>query len=159
MTGAGGADHVDPGDCRVFPPGFGAEETLDISKIYVHLMFMSDTNWKSSRDDRLRDLDTLVEMTLSMIRMLKASAGDAASGPKAKSFARDLRLLTRSLEATIALRDKIAASQAARDARAALEAAELSAAKADGERQWPRLVYSRQGDARAKSKDRGPPNG
>ncbi len=123
---------------------------------------MSETRSKSSGDDGLRDLDQVIEMTLSMIRMLKASAGDAASGPKAKAFARDLRLLTRTLEATIALRDKIAASQAARDARAALRAAELSApipAKAAGERQWPRLVYSRPDDDRTKSRDRGPPNG
>jgi hypothetical protein len=132
---------------------------LDSSAAIVHLMFMNDPSWKSSREDRLRDLDKVIEMTLSMIRMLKASVGDAVPGPKAKSFARDLRLLTRSLEATIALRDKIAASQAARDARAALEAAKHSAAKASAERQRPRLVYSQLDGAGAKSKNRGPPNG
>ena len=122
-------------------------------------MFMSDPRWKSSHQDRLRDLDKVIEMTRSMIRMLKTSVGDDVPGAKAKSVARNLRLLTRTLEATIAVRDKIAASHAARDARAALEAAKLSAAKAGGERQRPRLVYSQPDDARAKSKDRGPPNG
>jgi hypothetical protein len=120
---------------------------------------MSDARLKSSHEDRLRALDKVIEMTLSMVRMLKASVGNDVPGPKAKSFARNLRLLTRSLEATIALRDKIAASQAARDARAALEAAKHSAAKASAERQRPRLVYSQPDDARAKPKDRGPPNG
>jgi hypothetical protein len=138
------------------------EQKLDTFKAYVHHMFMSDTSWKSLSERQIRDLDRLVEITLSMIRMLTESARDAARGPKAKTFARELRRLTRSLEATIALRDKIAASQAARDARAALEAAELSAsipAKVGGERRWPRLVYSQQDDARTKSNDRGPPNG
>jgi len=137
------------------------KQALDISKIYVHLTFMGDASWKSLSASHIRDLDELVEMGLSMMRMLTESAGRAGPG-KAKSVARELRRLTRSLEATTALRDEIAASQAARDARAALEAAELSVsipAKAGGERQWPRLVYSRQDDARTKSNDRGPPNG
>ncbi len=97
-----------------------------------------------------------------MIRRLTQFIHEAAPGAEAKSCARSLDRLTRSLRQTLALRDKIAAGQAARDARSALRAAELSPpmpARAVEEWQRPRLVYSRPVDAGAKLTDRGPPNG
>lgn len=135
---------------------------LDIKIHNVHLMFMTENTRKSRTEARIRDLDTMAEMHLRFIRRLRNQVREAKPGPEADALVLSLVRLTRGLRETIALCEKFARDQAARDARSAREAVKAPAPTrppADADMRTPRPAASLPARHYAKSRDRGPPNG